>query len=110
MNNLYENNFNIIEELYYGNIQPDVKCVLRGTQYDKCSTIISDSEDKLNAYFKNNPNTEEEHRLFSQLMDMQSDILCFQSKNYFIEGFQLGARLILDTFVTPQKSVLRDIV
>ena len=110
MNNLYENNFNIIEELYYGNIQPDAKCVIRGTQYDKCRTVICDNADKLKAYFKNTPNTEEEQHLFSQLMNMQNEILCFHSKNYFIEGFQLGARLMLDTFVLPQKSVIRDIV
>lgn len=104
------NNFNFIEELYYGNIHPDAKCVICNTQYDKCIAVISNNEDKLNKYFQNHPNAKEEHRLFLQLMDKENEILCFHSENYFIEGFQTGAKFMLDTFVLPQHSAIRDIV
>nr|QGT51125.1 hypothetical protein Firmicute1046_2010 [uncultured Firmicutes bacterium] len=110
MNNLYEGtNINIIEELYYGNINPSQKCFDRDSNYARCASNVLDNSEKLNTYFENHSNMKDEQKWFSQLLEAQSDILCFCDKNRFIEGFQLGAKFMLDTFILPQQSVIRDI-
>ena len=42
-------------------------------------------------------------------MNAQGEIQRFSELDRFVEGFQLGARLLLDTFLVPQESVIRDI-
>ncbi len=110
MDNLYEGtNVNFIEELYYGNINPCAKCFDRNSDYARCSSIILDNSEKLSAYFDSHSNMQDEQKWFSQLLQTQSDILYFCDKNRFIEGFQIGAKFMLDTFILPQQSVIRDI-
>jgi len=42
-------------------------------------------------------------------MRAQDEVLDFSEANSFIEGFQLGAKFIVDSLVAPQGSVLSDI-
>ncbi len=70
--------------------------------------IISDNEEKLRAYFEYSPSKTAPH-LFQQLMNAHSEILQFSEMNRFIEGFQPGARFMLDALIYPQQSVIRDI-
>lgn len=100
---------NVLEELFYGNINPNEKCFDRRSEYAKFNAIVSDNEEKLMKFLKGIPRTEEEQHFFSQLMNAQAEILSFSQLDRFIEGFQLGARFMLDTFILPQKSVVRDI-
>ena len=100
---------NIIEELYHGGITPTEQTFERNSEYGTCMTVIAENEMKLIEYLKMQANSEEMQDLFSQLMDAQRDMLNFSECNRFIEGFHLGSRFMLDTFVVPQKSVVRDI-
>ena len=100
---------NVLEELFYGNINPNEKCFDRRSEYAKFNAIVSDNEEKLMKFLKVIHRTEEEQHFFSQLMNAQAEILSFSQLDRFIEGFQLGARFMLDTFILPQKSVVRDI-
>ncbi len=106
---LYSENFNLIEELYFGNICPNEKCFDQSSRYASFVNTISGNEEKLLAYFKAHTGAEEEQRLFTQLINAQGEIQRFGELDRFIEGFQLGARLTLDTFLLPQQSVVRDI-
>lgn len=108
---LYEGTgLNIIEELYLGNIHPVIESVERSSEYERFLSIISNNEKKLSAYFEQHSNTEDERRWFSTLAGAYSEIVDFYSKDRFIKGFQLGAKFMLDTFILPQQSVIRDIV
>ena len=100
---------NILEDLYHGNINPNDKCFDRDSEYAKCLGVIADNEKKLIAFLNELPTAEEERRLFSQLMDAQLEISSFGEVERFIEGFQLGARFMMDIFILPQKSVIRDV-
>ena len=100
---------NIIEELYYGNINPNDKTFDRNSEYGELWQIISDNEEKLSAYINNIPTITEEQHLFSQLMNAQRELLCISEFERFIEGFQLGARFIMDTFLTERYSPIKDI-
>ena len=100
---------NVLEQLYYGNINPTEQTVERNSEYGACMTIIAKNEMKLIKYLALQADSEEMQQLFSQLMDAQRDMLGFSECNRFIEGFHLGSRFMVDTFVVPQKSVVRDI-
>lgn len=90
---------NILEEFYYGNINPNEKCFKRQSEFATFVKIVSDNEEKLIAYLGG-----EEKHLFSQLMNAQSEILDTEARERFIEGWKLGARFMLDTFITPRYS------
>lgn len=100
---------NILEELYYGNIAPETKCFDRKSKYADFVAIVSNNEEKLTSFLNGIFKAEEKQHLFSQLMNAQSEILGFSEQERFIEGFELGARFMLDTFLIPRKSVIRDI-
>lgn len=100
----------ILEDFYYGNIIPNDKCFDPKSKYAKCAEIFTDNEEKLIAFLKALPNAEEEQRLLSQMIEAQNEINRFSEVERFIEGFRLGASFMLDTFVVPQQSVIRDII
>ena len=85
---------NFIEELYYGNIDPQARGFKNGSYLKKQMTILSESEalliDRL---------TGDEKKLFLAFVNASDIILGESELDSFIVGFRLGARLILDTFV-----------
>ena len=95
---------NILEEFYYGNVNPNEKCFKRESEYATFVKIVSTNEEKLNTYLNAIPTAQEEQHLFSQLMNAQSEILDTEGRERFLEGWMLGARFILDTFLIPHKS------
>jgi hypothetical protein len=100
---------NILEDLYYGNINPNEKCFDRKSRYSQFVKIVTDNEEKLTAFLNALPNAEEEQHLLSQMINAQSELSQFSEIERFIEGFRLGAGIMLDTFIFPQQSVIRDI-
>ncbi len=106
---LYNDSLNLIEELYFGNICPNEESFDKRSRYASFLKTISVNEEKLNAYFKTHTGAEEEEHLFSQFINAQGEIQRFSELDRFVEGFQLGARLMLDTFLLPQQSAIRDI-
>jgi len=100
---------NILEDLYFGNIHPSDACFDPHSEYAVLMKLAVENEEKLTAFLKDLKDAEEQQHLFSQLMNAQSEVSAFTERNSFIEGFQLGARFMLDTFLLPQKSVVRDI-
>lgn len=100
---------NVLEELYYGNVNPNEKQFERTSSYAKFCKTITDNESQLMAFFEALPNAENEKRLFSQMVNAQAEISCYCEKERFIEGFRLGTKFMLDSVVMPDNSVIRDI-
>jgi hypothetical protein len=100
---------NILEDLYYGNINPNEKCFDKKSEYAKFVKIIIDNEEKLIAFLNALPNAEEGRHLFSEMLNAHSEISQFEEFERFAEGFRLGAGIMLETFILPQQSVIRDI-
>lgn len=92
---------NILEELYYGNIDPHEKCFRHESEYAAFVRIAAANEEKLSEYLDG-----EAKHLFSQLMNAQNEIIEIESRECFIEGWKLGARFVLDTFLTSGQSQL----
>lgn len=76
---------NILEDLYYGNINPNDKCFDRKSRYAQFAKIITDNSEKLAAFLNALPNAEEEH-LLSQMINAQSELIQFSEIKGFIEG------------------------
>ena len=97
---------NFIEELYYGNIDPQARGFKNGSYLKKQMTILSESEalliDRL---------TGDEKKLFLAFVNASDIILGESELDSFIVGFKLGAKLIFDTFVnndTPYEDFLKE--
>lgn len=99
-----------LEDLFYGNISPNEKCFDRKSEYAKFFKIVTDNQDKLTEFLNSLPEAKEEQHLLSQMINAQSEITQFSEFERFIEGFRLGANVMLETFVMPYQSVIRDIV
>ena len=88
---------NIIEELFYGNIDPQARVVMNGCCVQKQMTILANSESLLNEKL-----TGEEKKAFASFVDASSVILGKSELDSFMVGFRLGARFVYDTFVDKQ--------
>ena len=64
----------ILEEFYYGNINPGNKCRRNDCKYAEAIKTVSDNELKISAFLNNIPNADKEQDLFTQLIDAQLDI------------------------------------
>ena len=85
---------NIIEELFYGNIDPQARSVKKGSYIQKQMTILANSESLLNEKL-----TGEEKKAFTSFVDASSVILGKSELDSFMVGFRLGAICVYATFV-----------
>ena len=89
----------IIEELYYGNIDPQNSGFEDDESVQHGLRTISENEDWLTEHL-----TGEEKKRFLDFADAWSAYNGDATLDGFIIGFQLGARFVLDTFVLPEAS------
>ena len=81
----------LLEELYYGNINPNEKQFIKNTDFDKAMHALSQNEDKLTELLDG-----KEKKLFLEFVNAQSIINGTTSVESFINGFRLGARIALE--------------
>ena len=85
---------NFIEELFYGNIDPQARGYTQDSNIKKVSDKINDIEEQLT-----NKLNKEEKTLFIDFVNAHSELSAESSLDSFIVGFRLGARFVYDTFV-----------
>lgn len=85
---------NLIEELFYGNIDPQARVFKKDSYLKKQMAILANSEEALTDKL-----TGEDKEAFLSFVDASNVILSESELDSFIVGFRLGARLIYDTFV-----------
>lgn len=101
---------NVLEELYHGNVRPNDKQFDRTSQFARFCEILTENERHLTAFLTALPNAENELHLLSQMVNAQAEVSGHSEMERFIEGFRLGARFMMDTFVMPDNSLIRDII
>ena len=99
----------VLEDLYYGNINPNNKRFDKESEYGKFSKIVTDNERLLTAFLSSLPDAERERQALSQMINAESELSDFIAFERFIEGFRLGTGIMLETFILPQQSAIRDI-
>ena len=81
----------ILEELWYGNIEPTDYDADAGKAYKEALCLISKNEEKLQASF-----TEEQKELFSRYTDALREYQTMAECLLFRNSFRLGARIMLE--------------
>ena len=89
----------IIEELYYGNIDPQNSGFEDDAGVQRELRTIGECEDWLTEHL-----TGEEKKRFLDFADAWSAYNGDATLDGFITGFRLGARFVLDTFILPDAS------
>ena len=89
---------NIIEEFYYGNIEPqELSTEITPKLKKKLSSLVK-KEEELTAMLP-----EKEKELFAKYVLAYNEFSSIGNSDSFITGFRLGARFIYDTFITEMK-------
>ena len=82
---------NILEELWYGNIEPSEYDTSLEQEYKELLQLISRNEDKLLATM-----TKEQKELFSQYTDCVREYQTMAECLLFQNSFRLGAKIMLE--------------
>ena len=81
----------LLEELWYGNIEPTDFDADAGKDYKEALRLISRNEEKLQATM-----TDEQKELFSRYMDCVREHQSMAECLLFRNSFRLGARIMLE--------------
>ena len=85
---------NVIEELYYGNLEPQELTTEISPKLKKKLSVLAKKEEELTAMLP-----EKEKELFANYVSAYNEFSSLSNSNSFITGFRLGARFAYDTFV-----------
>ena len=97
---------NIIEELYYGKIDPQDRGYRPKRPAKKASDSLNDLEEKLTEQLAG-----EITALFLRFFNAFAEFMGDSELDTFITGFRLGARFMMDTFLSdaaPYESLLEE--
>ena len=81
----------VLQELWRGNITPSERFVRSGSEYKKIAGKLSDEMDRLMDAI-----SPEARKKLENIGNLRADMAVLSNEDYFIYGFRLGARLILD--------------
>ena len=82
---------NTLEDLYYGNIVPNEKCAKLDDEVKELLKLLNRNEEKLTATL-----SEEQKDTFEKYKDCNREISEISEREIFLNGFRLGARIIID--------------
>ena len=97
---------NFLEELYFGNLDPQARGYRKNSNILKVSENINELEEKLTQRLN-----DEEKKLFLDFCNANSELMGDTGLDSFIVGFRLGAKMIFDTFCSdnaPFESYLKE--
>ena len=81
----------ILEELFYGNISPFEKYIRPQSEYADVSHRLTEHSEELRTLLN-----KEGKALYDKIENDYADMNCISEKERFIEGFCLGAQIILE--------------
>lgn len=81
----------ILEDLYYGNLFPHEKCAKLDDEVKALLKLLNRNEEKLTAAL-----TEAQKETFEKYKDCNREISEISERETFLNGFRLGARIIID--------------
>lgn len=87
----------ILEELFFGTLQPNLPSYVNDTQYGKAVTTVNSVETEL---LQTLAGVEKNH--FLDMVNAYGEMLGITAKESFISGFRMGARFMLDSLGLKQ--------
>lgn len=85
----------IIEELYYGNISPSDRDIIRGGTYSHILNLVTRNEDELMQTL-----TQAQQETFEKFKDCASELGDKNEMMSFVLGFKLGMRLAVEAMIS----------
>ncbi|MGN0629913.1 MAG: DUF6809 family protein [Ruminococcus sp.] len=82
---------NTLEDLYYGNLFPHEKCAKLDDETKELLGLLNRNEEKLVATL-----SDEQKENFGKYKDCNQEISEICERNAFLNGFRLGARIIIE--------------
>lgn len=95
-----------MEELYFGNLDPQARGYRKDSHIIKVSNSINELEEKLTERLQ-----DEDKSLFLDFCNAYGELMGDAGLNSFIVGFRLGTKMIFDTFCSddaPFESYLNE--
>ena len=83
----------MLEEFWYGNINPIERPFQRQRKFDKIFKILAKNEEKMLETLN-----EQEKELFGKYKDCCDEMIQITECQTFIKGFKLGARFFIECF------------
>ena len=84
----------LLEELWYGNVEPAEYSTNACTEYKEALCLIAKNEEKLRATM-----TDEQKEIFSRYIDAVQDYQTITECLLFQNSFKLGARMMAEVMV-----------
>ena len=81
----------ILEDLQYGNLLPQEKCAKFDDEMKELIGLLNRNEEKLTATL-----SDEQKETFEKYKDCNREISEICERNAFLNGFRLGARIIIE--------------
>ena len=82
---------NTLEDLYYGNLFPQEKCARLDDEVKELLKLLNRNEEKLISTL-----SDEQKETFEKYKDCNREISEISEREIFLNGFRLGARIIID--------------
>ena len=79
----------ILEDLWYGNVRPTERSIVRGSKLDNLMNLLCQNEDDLM-----NGLTEKQKESFEKFKDCQSEITDYLETEAFTQGFTIAVKAI----------------
>ena len=92
-----------LDDLYYGNINPNEQSFRRDTEFDRAMKALTSSEQQLTAILEG-----AQKELLLQMINAQADIDGAIALEKFVKGLRLGARMMLEV-LTEDERIFKDI-
>ena len=84
---------NFIEELYYGNLEPQARAIKSNTEVKRQMNVLDNAETKLMSLLNG-----KEKDLFCRYVSAWATVHQDATLDSFINGFRMGARFAYDAF------------
>ena len=93
----------ILDELYYGNIDPHTRRVQHDTQLGKMRALLVRNEDKMRAMLN-----EEQKDWFERCKELEGEISELQEREMFANSFCLAMRIMAEVMSTMELPSIDD--
>ena len=87
----------ILEDLWYGNVRPTERSIVRGSRLDNLMKLICQNEDDLMSGF-----TDKQKESFEKFKDCQSEITDYLETEAFAQGFTIAVKLMVEVMKTME--------
>ena len=87
----------ILEDLWYGNVRPTERSIIRGGKLDNLMKLICKNEDDLIDGL-----TEKQKESFDKFKDCQSEITDYLETEAFTQGFTIAVKLMVEVMKTME--------